>query len=71
VPKYKLAKLAELFEREVGSKGCLKSFFAFNTNTYISLHYHANIVTAIADSSDALATSVYLEGLADFSFLSW
>jgi hypothetical protein len=48
----------------------LHTFFALNANTTVSFENHANIVAAIADTSDALAASEAAHQFGDVCLLS-
>lgn len=47
MPQNELFEIAELVDREVGSKGGLHSLFANNAYTNVSLKNHADVVASI------------------------
>ena len=71
MPQDQFAQLLELLEGKVRSQRCLEALFALDSNADIRLHNHANVVATVADSRNALASCVVLQGFAYFSLLRW
>ena len=55
MPENKFLKLTKFFQGEVTGERGLHTFLAFDADTAICLQDHADVVTTIADTCDALA----------------
>jgi hypothetical protein len=62
--------MAKLKHGEISSKRGLFAFFANNSKSNISLHYHGNIIATISNTGNSLASEM-LNILGNNSLLGW